>query len=135
MKSSLFLFQIINCQAMNDYIGSSQFLALQQISQFQLFNLDLVIGYSISFILLFNLNSFILNGPINSLFIWDFFAKGLAYLILFRIFLSPRSSLDHPSWVTTYHWIIWTGDHQSYSVLQYSGTCGILHQSDHLPDP
>ena len=47
------------------------------------------------------------------------FAKGLAYVILFRIFLSPRSSLDHPSWVTTHHWIIWTGDHQSYSVLQW----------------
>ena len=51
VKSSLFLFQIINCQAMDDYIGSSQFLALQQISQFQLFNLDLVICYSISIIL------------------------------------------------------------------------------------
>ena len=109
VKSSLFLFQIINCQAMDDYIGSSQFLALQQISQFQLFNLDLVIGHSISFILLFNLNSFILNGPINSLFIRDCFCQRIGLcnsfqnlpeppLIIGSSFLSHHSSLDHLDW-------------------------------------
>ena len=84
-----------------------------------LFNLELVISYSISFILLFNLNSFILYVPINSLCIRDYFAKGLTYVILLKIFLSPRSSLDHPSWVFAHHWTHWTGDHHFYTVLQW----------------